>query len=159
MRIYLLEHPWTARPSATIDASSLREWRQAVAEVQPLRSGRAYAAAVEMLNRCGSGKPFPVQVMGQSFREVTDSANILAVRTGLIPERIAAMQWAAIIGMPEYFRQWDAFLGSTGDMVRAKVKPPPRLVDGRGGIPAMAGNLPQPREPTGHPRDGGDGEI
>lgn len=165
-RVYLMDHPWAARPAALIEATDLREWRQAIAAVPPLRSGKAYAAAVELLDRDPSGKPYPVQTFRHSndlFPSVTDTAGFLAVRTGLVPEIVARGQWEAILAVPDYFREWDKFFGGFRDMFRQAIHPPPHLVDRRGksplrrgtlvslvclrAIPAAAGNMPNEHHP------------
>lgn len=128
MKIYLMTDPWASSPEAMVEADNLRQWRQGIAGIAPLCSGRAYAVAVEMLDRDPSGKPFPVQIMGPGCREVADPANFLAVRTGMIPERIAAIQWAAITALPAYYREWDKFFSGFRDLFREATHPPPRLV-------------------------------
>lgn len=125
MLIYLMNNPWAASPSHTIEADGLPAWRQAVAAIPP---GQRYSVAVAVGD---DPRPRPVQWFSgvEWDRGMLSADGFLVVRTGLPNADSAAKQWDIISDFPRVFALAQQSYGDIGGFTRQALYPRPKLTE------------------------------
>ena len=123
MIVYLLDHLFAASPSHKIEAGNVEEWRRAVAQIPPRRSGAPYACALVIPER-DPVRPFPVQYFhGAEYPASCVYNGEFCVQVGLAGARVAQDQWDGINLLPGYLDCYDGFLSGVAQAGRRRIYP------------------------------------